>query len=205
MSSYIDLVDTQKPEHNWEGHYLLKEGDVFVEAGAFWGRYGRIASKKVGPQGRVVLIEASPENQNTIEALIKRDDLTNVTLVKGAVWSSKGTSNFITWGNPAGHRLAKEDDSKNYPSNVSQVELLTLDDIITNLGIDVVNLLSCDVEGAEVEMVKGANGLFRLGKIRNVALAAYHAPGNPEKIMEILGIKGFKALKYEEGIVYGHV
>jgi hypothetical protein len=33
------------PEHQWEGKYRLREGDVFVEAGAFWGRYGLIASK----------------------------------------------------------------------------------------------------------------------------------------------------------------
>lgn len=203
MSSYIHLVDIGSPEHNWEGHYLLKKGDVFVEAGAFWGRYGRIASKKVGPQGRVVLIEASPENQNTIEALIKRDDLTNVTLVKGAVWSSKGTSNFITWGNPAGHRLAKEDDSKNYPSNVSQVELVTLDETLPSL-VDHVDLLGCDIEGAELEMVKGAKTLLEKGFIRNVAIGAYHDPGKPEQIIEILRGHGFKALKYEDGLVYGH-
>lgn len=206
MSSdgHIELVDTGTPEHNWEGHYLLKEGNVFVEAGAFWGRYGRIASRKVGPNGRVILIEASPENQRTIEALIRRDGLGNVTLVKGAVWSSKGRSSFVTYGNPAGHRLGVEADSTNFPSNVIEVDLVTLDDLLPSLGVSEVTLLSCDVEGAEIEMVKGAEKLLSTGKIKNVALAAYHAPGNSESIMEILWAKGFKALRYEEGIVYGH-
>lgn len=203
MSSYIDLVDTDKPEHNWEGHYLLKEGDVFVEAGAFWGRYGKIASRKVGSSGKVILIEASPENQRTIEALIKRDNLTNMTLVKAAVWGSKGTSNFVTWGNPAGHRLAVGSDSISYPSNITQVELVTLDETLPSL-VDHVDLLGCDIEGAELEMVKGAKTLLEKGFIRNVAIGAYHDPGKPEQIIEILRGHGFKALKYEDGLVYGH-
>lgn len=200
--SYIGLVDTGRPEHNWEGHYTLKEGDIFVEGGAFWGRYGKIASKKVGASGRVILIEASPDNQRTIEDLIKRDNLSNVTLVKAAVWSSKGKTNFVTWGNPAGHRIAVGDE---FSSNIAEVELVTLDDLLPSLGIDVVDLLACDIENAEIEMVKGASSLLSLRKIRNVALGAYHSPGNPEAIIKILSLEGFKALRYEEGIVYGHL
>ena len=146
MSSYIGLVDSGTPEHNWEGHYILKEGDVFVEAGAFWGRYGKIASRRVGSSGRVILIEASPENQRTIEDLIKRDNMTNVTLVKAAVWSSKGYSKFITYGNPAGHRLASEGDAQNFSSNISQVEMVTLDELLPGLGVDILDLLACDIE-----------------------------------------------------------
>lgn len=175
MSNYIDLVDTAAPEHNYEGHYLLKPGDVFVEAGAFWGRYGRIASKKVGPTGRVILIEASPENYCTIEALIARDGLDNVTLVKKAVWSVHGKGQIVTYGNPSGHRLAIESDRISYPSSIVDCEYDTLDGILIGLHIDHVNLLGCDIEGAEVDMVKGASTLLECGAIRNVALAAYHS------------------------------
>lgn len=203
--NHLDLVDTGTPEHNWEGHYLLKPGNTYVEAGAFWGRYGRIASSKVGPTGRVILIEASPENYRTLEALIKRDGLDNVTVVKKAVWGSRGSGQFVTYGNPSGHRLAIESDRANYQSNIVDCEYDTLDNILAGLGIQHVSLLACDVEGAEVEMVKGADTYLTYGRIHNVALAAYHTQGNPEGIMESLKSKGFKGLKYEEGIVYGHV
>lgn len=216
MSSdaHLSLVDTGTPEHNFEAHYILKPGDIYVEAGAFWGRYGRIASKKVKTGGIVVLIEASPENYRTIEALIKRDGLDNVTLVKKAVWSSRGRGQFVTYGNPSGHRLAIESDRTNYPSSIVECEYDTLDNILLDqLHLIHVDLLACDVEGAEVEMVKGARELLNLGAIRNVALAAYHShlpeesldaptPGAKE-IMEILKIKGFKGLVYENGLVYG--
>lgn len=206
MSSHIDLVDTGTPEHNWEGHYLLKPGDVYVEAGAFWGRYGRIASRKVGSTGRVILIEASPENYRTIEALVKRDGLDNVTVVKKAVWSLRGRGQFVTYGNPSGHRMALESDRINYPSSIVECEYDTLDNILAGLEVQHVSLLACDVEGAEVEMVKGVDTYLTYGRIRNVALAAYHSPmENPGKIMDILKIKGFRGVVYEEGIVYGHV
>jgi FkbM family methyltransferase len=203
MPSYIDLVDTGRPEHNWEGHYLLKEGDIFVEAGAFWGRYGRIASRKVGPSGKVILIEASPENQATILDLIKRDGLNNITLIRAAIWSTNGKTNFMKYGNPAGHRIAVEHDSINYPGDVILVDQVTLDEVLPPL-VDHVDLLSSDVEGAELEMVKGANVLLSKGFIKNVAIGAYHNPDKPTQIMEILRGYGFKGLRYEEGIVFGH-
>jgi len=216
MSNHIDLVDTGTPEHNYEGHHLLHPGEVFVEAGAFWGRYGRIASKKVGSTGKVILIESSPENYRTIEALIARDRLENVTLVKKAVWSTSGRGQIVTYGNPSGHRLALESDRISYPSNIVNCEYDTLDNILLNdLQITRIDLLGCDIEGAETDMVKGASELLKKGVIRNVALAAYHShlPDEPldvptpgaKEIMEILRNYGFKALKYEEGMVFGHV
>lgn len=42
-------VDWSKVEHIWEYEYELREGDIFLEGGAFMGRYIKRASKKVGP------------------------------------------------------------------------------------------------------------------------------------------------------------
>jgi FkbM family methyltransferase len=203
--SYLGLVDTGEFEHNWEKYYNLKPGDVFVEVGAFWGRYGKVASPKVGVSGKVVLIEGSPDNQQTIEDLIARDNLSNVTLVSAIVSSQCGKAFYLSDGNPAGHRIAKTADFKLYPKNkIAPAETVTLDKLLPQL-VDHVDLLACDIEGAEVQLVKGAKNLLRKGKIYNVALAAYHAAPNGKQIMDILRDVGFKDLVYEEGIVYGHI
>lgn len=209
--SDVGLFGTGPPEHQWEGKYKLKLGDVFVEAGAFWGRYGLIASKRVGKTGRVILIEPHPFNINMLRSTIKKYSLTNVTLVEGAVWSDDKIIDFCVEGNPAGSRKARKSDYVNYPNKIIKVQAYTLDSLLPKLSIDYVDLLAADVEAAEVEMVKGADRYFTEKRIRNVAIGAYHQTEFPETIMHILKSKDYKDLQYHGsmphygGIVYGHI
>ncbi len=73
--SLYDVRNFSLPEHNWEKHYHLKEGDIYVEVGAFWGRYGlRAINSKCS---KVILIEPSPENITTIKNLLNIIELKN--------------------------------------------------------------------------------------------------------------------------------
>lgn len=213
IPNYDSLFASAPPEHQWEGKYRLREGDVFVEAGAFWGRYGLVASKRVGQSGKVVLIEPHPFNIGMLKNTIKRYRLSNVTLVEGAVWSSNGTIDFCIEGNPSSSRKARKLDYVNHPKKIIKVQAYALDSLLSKLLINHVDLLAADVEAAEVEMVKGADRYFTEKRIRNVAIGAYHNRLFPETIIKILRTKGYKDLFYKEaellpqygGIVYGHV
>lgn len=206
----LSPFDTGPPEHQWEGKYRLQPGDTFVEAGAFWGRYGLIASHRVGPAGRVILIEANPTSISRIKTMVAHYRLTNVTVVHGAVWSSDGSTFFYVGGNPASNRIADASLLQNYQDECVQVEIFRLDTLFPRLKVDEVDLLCCDIEAAEVEMVKGSEKYFKEKRIKHVALAAYHRAGFPEQIMEILSGHGYEDLIYSYsmpqygGIVYGH-
>lgn len=199
------------PEHQWEGKYRLQEGDTYVEAGAFWGRYGLIASHRVGSGGRVILIEGSPRNISVIRQVQKRYGLTNIEIVDGIVWSEDGETDFCVHGNPAGCRKAVSGDLENYPNDIIRVQVYKLDTLFEQLNVDTVNLLCCDVEGAEYEMVKGAEEYLKAKRIMNVALAVYHAPGMPTKIVSFLQNLGYHDVFYSGsapqygGIVFGRV
>ena len=213
----LDLADEKdshnqwKWEHPWELHYNLKDGDVYVEAGAFWGRYAREALPKVGKSGKIILIEPSPINFRTLELWVERDGLENVILVNKAVSDEQCTFPFVCWGNPAGHRFAQSNDitHEEYGEYIVDVEVDILDNIFSDLELDYVDLLSCDVENAEVPMVKGCKEFFSKHRIRNVALGAYHANHlpvtNADLIIPILRAWGYKDLVYEQGVVYGHI
>lgn len=196
-SAKLAKIRSASPEHNWEKWYQLKPGNVYVEAGAFWGRYGRIASLKVGDTGKVVLIEPSPINIDLIQTLISAENLANVTLIQKAVWDTKGTQKLNVEGNSASHRLT-------FPNaaSVVTVETDTIDNILSDLNVSKVDLLACDVEGAEVELMKGCAKYLNERRILHFAIGAYHAPGNPEAVMKILREANFTNLSYEEGVVY---
>jgi len=202
------LFVSDPPEHQWEGKYRLKEGDVFVEAGAFWGRYGLIASKRVGPTGKVILIEPYPENVQMIKNVIKWYNLTNVIIVEAAVWNEDKILDFYILGNPAGGNVTKYRIDK--PKGIIKVQVYKLDTILTNLKIEYVDLLAADVENAEIQLVQGAEKYFTEHRIKNVAIAAYHVKGNSEFIINFLKSKGYKNLEYYHslphygGVVYGN-
>jgi len=195
---------SEYPDHPWEAHYELKPGDIYVEAGAFFARYGRLASKKVGPEGKVILIEPSPTNIPIIEEVVKSLQLENVTLVEKAVWNSKNHMKFCVSGNSSWDRLeavlvGDEDDFK-----VIKVEADTVDNILDELGLPHVDLFAADVENAEVEMMQGMEKWLNNSSIHNLAIAAYHHPENPGAIIDALQSKGYWAV-HENHVVYARI
>jgi FkbM family methyltransferase len=178
---------------------MLKPGDMYVEAGAYIGRHGLIASM-LG--AKAVLIEPSPDNIAAIEKLIKEKNLTNVTLVKKALWSKKGIQKFCATGNPCAHKIGG--GGQDYVD----VETDTLDGILNDLGIETVNLLAMDIEGAEAEVVKTLDSK----RVLNLAIGSYHlsdpVTGGEDvkrvkkEIIDVLDSKDYTNITYEGGVVY---
>src|ERR687890_785571 len=68
-------------------HFAPKEGDVVVDIGAHIGPYTIIASKRVGHNGKVVAIEADPDNFDILTRNIHLNKITNVIALNYAVYS----------------------------------------------------------------------------------------------------------------------
>jgi FkbM family methyltransferase len=191
----VQFYDQGPAEHDWLKYYLLKPGDVFVEAGAYLGKHGFLA-ENMG--ARAILIEPSPTSAAKIKELIKIKGLTKVTVVPKALSNYKGPCYFTAYGN-AGDRLCSINEA-----NKVTVEVDTLPNILQELQIQKVALFACDIEGAEVEVTKTLDPTV----IQNVALASYHLNNLQQvqtDIIDVLKTKGYKELTYEDGIVYGHI
>ena len=66
-----------------------REEEAVVDIGAHIGRYTLIGSKRVGPKGEVVAIEAHPSVLKMLNKNIKLNNLTNVTALNYAVYSKE--------------------------------------------------------------------------------------------------------------------
>jgi FkbM family methyltransferase len=187
-------------EHDYQKHYLLKQGDIYVEAGAYIGRSGFLA-QAMG--AHPILIEASPEHQEVIKKNMRKHCLDlKMILVENALWSKEGYGTFTTNGG-AGNRL--QTDTYSYADGHTKdtvgVNITTLPTILNLLHISKVNLFACDIEGAEVEVVKTLDPAVEL----NVAIASYHLGSleNVEKqIMKVLEEKKYTNILYEDGVVF---
>lgn len=204
-------------EHQYDAYYRLREGDVYVEAGAYWCRFGRKASREVGSTGKVILIEPDPVNVKVIERVIREKGLRNVTVVDKAVWSEKRKMPFSVRGNQSGHRLlvirkgsAPIWRRETFPKNedIIEVKADTVDNILTGLSVDHVDLFASDVENAEVQMLRGMEKYLSGNRVKNLAVAAYHRHpgGNYDEVMSVLRNFDYECVRGEgelRGVVYG--
>jgi FkbM family methyltransferase len=142
-------------ERHIVGRFTPKEGDVVIDIGAHIGRYTITSSKQVGNKGKVVAIEADPDNFEMLKRNIALNNLTNVLPLNYAIYSTKTKIKLYEQSASAKYNsimLTRAEKTKNYV----EVNADTLDNILEQNGINQVNWIKIDVEGAEFEVLKGS-------------------------------------------------
>src|SRR5215203_388513 len=158
-------------EHN----FTPKNGDIVIDVGAHIGPYTLKASKLVVLNGKVVAIEAAPDNFDILNRNIQLNKLTNVIALNYAAYSKEDKIKLYL---PS---KEKEEESSYTKYNTIMTERVhnekkfveinanTLDYLLQSNGIKhEVNWIKIDVEGAEYEVLKGAKNI--ISKSNNISL-----------------------------------
>jgi len=124
-------------------------GMTVVDVGANLGYYSLLASRLVGPSGRVVALEPNSENCRLLLSSLRMGGVTNVRLVPVAADTGAGWAYYSTHVGSNGG-LIEASDLLKHPGTV--VPTFRLDDLVEGP----VGFLKMDVEGAEGRVVKGA-------------------------------------------------
>lgn len=148
--------------------YTIKQGDVVVDCGAYQGTFSVLASQLVGEKGVVIAFEPDPANYKNLLHNLKLNNCSNVTAINKGLWSKKGYLKLKM--DNTGSTLIFEEDLRNSSIEVSVV---TLDQELSNLGVTSVDFIKADVEGAEIELIKGSKNILATNKV-NLAIATYH-------------------------------
>lgn len=136
-----------------------KEGETVVDVGSNLGRYTMIASTRVGQTGKVVAIEPHPSNFKLLDRNIKLNSLRNVITLNYAAYSKTTILSLYLPNEELGtihYSVFSENISNIKNSNILAVNAETLDNLLRSTGIERVNWIKIDVEGAEFEVLKGA-------------------------------------------------
>ena len=128
-------------------------GMTVVDVGANLGYYSLLASKLVGPSGRVIAFEPNSENCRLLLSSLRLANATNVELLPVAADLAPGWAYYSTHVGSNGG-IVDDGDLLSRPGVV--VPTFRLDDIVEGP----VGFLKMDVEGAEGRVVKGATGLI---------------------------------------------
>jgi FkbM family methyltransferase len=197
FGDFFSILRTIFVENAYERHYKLRKGDIVVDLGANVGVFTINAAKKVGDAGKVIAIEPEKNNLEFLRKNIELNKLKNVAIVPKGVWSKKGIMNLYLGPASGWHSLIFRRDK------FTQIEVDTLDHKLEGLNIAKVDFIKMDIEGAEIEALKGMEDTLKTDKIR-LAIEAFHkvkGKATAEIIAPSLKRKGFKIYE-ENGFVY---
>ncbi|HEX2860506.1 MAG TPA: FkbM family methyltransferase [Lacunisphaera sp.] len=134
---------------------LLREGETVWDIGAHCGYTALIESRVVGPQGRCVAFEPNPRNRRLLELHLKWNHVGNVTVLPYAVSGSDGELSF-GWED---HQRASS-ISSHLGGAGWKVPVRQIDGLIASGEVPAPTALKIDVEGAELELLRGAARLL---------------------------------------------
>lgn len=121
------------------------------DIGANVGLYTLVASRAVGPKGKVLAFEPDVRNRERLEAALRRNGAENVVVHPFAFSDAIGQIDFAIGFGGQSHIAEAKDMA--VAAQVVTVPALTLDAAAERFGIP--DLIKIDVEGAETTVLQG--------------------------------------------------
>jgi FkbM family methyltransferase len=199
-NSHVDAAlmasEFESAEVNFVQKYL-KPGMIALDIGAHHGLYTLLASKRVGSGGKVVAFEPSPRERKQLSRNVRLNFCRNVSIQPFALGNKRSQADlYLVEGGEDGCNSLRPPvvDSKTHPV---RVEVFPFDDIASKLGLTKVDFVKLDVEGAELDVLKGALGLLRVAPRPVLLVEVYDIRTQPwgykgREIVEFLDQLGYR-------------
>lgn len=190
--------------------FELRPGDIVVDIGGNIGVFVLWAAPQV-PQGWVVSVEPNPVSLRCLNLNIQRNGLGNVTAMHAAAGGDGGTMELIYhpgwemiaynaevaapwfYKQSAAARLVRwivagltNREVPRGPPRRILTRLMSLEHIMDDHGIEVVNYLKLDCEGSEFEILRNVSGAC-WSRIERAAIE-YHEFGRDRRVAELVSI-----------------
>jgi FkbM family methyltransferase len=136
---------------------LLTPGMTVLDVGANVGIYTLLAAERVGPAGRVYAFEPTHHVAAKLRSNVRLNGFDNVDVNEMAVSDSCGEATlFYVEDDGENNILAPE---PGYDTS-AKIPTITLDEFMALKGIDKVDVIKMDIEGAELMALRGASRLL---------------------------------------------
>ena len=128
-------------------------------------------AEHIGSMGRVVAIEADPRIYAILERNLALNDLPQVRVVYAAAAAESGVLSLIGFDEHNNNWGTSRVASGSKPVSASyKVPARRLDDLLDESGVDAVDLVKIDIEGAEALALAGMSAGLRRGRYRRLLL-----------------------------------
>ena len=152
--------------------------EVFADVGCYDGLSAVSFDKWCKGNGYSYCFEPDGTNIDRIRRVLKNKGVDSYELIEKGVWSSTGRLGFVSTGNSLSHVSVSEDAS----DKTDGIDVVTLDEA---LGDKNVTFIKMDIEGAELEALKGAQKIIMEHKPK-LAICVYHKPQDIWELPELI-------------------
>lgn len=171
---------------------FLTSGSTFLDIGANKGDFTILGASLVGPAGLVVAIEPERENFEVLRRAITINRVNQVRAVRVALTNYTGDTTLFL-GKYSGWHSLKLGPAASYGKQT--VPARRCDDVLRELGVNAVDVMKIDVEGAELEVLQGATETLARGKT-TILLDFHRAHGvHPNELQALLNELGYAAFE----------
>ncbi len=191
-----------------QGIVSVQPGDYVIDAGGCWGDTALYFAHKAGPEGRVFSFEFVDENITIFHRNLEMNPALKqrVEIIQNPIFSQ---SNLPLYYNSMGPSTRVTDR----PASESDVEVRTIsiDDFISRNDLPKVDFIKMDVEGVELEALKGSEKSIKKYRPK-LAISLYHKPGDFVNIPAYLAsldigyqfFLGHFTIHAEETVLFAH-
>ena len=179
----------------------VRPGDAVIDCGAHFGLFSVLAAEAMGREGTIIAIEPNPESVSLLEANFKAHGVTGATIVPAAAGSKTGKVPFYvgTAGKAAFSGLSSEIEH----NSTVQVDTVTLDALCTQHGLERVAFLKIDVEGAELDVLEGADeairaGVFPVLMVEFTEMNLDRVGASSKDLYDVIEAKGYVVCRFDE-------
>ncbi|MGB2091997.1 MAG: FkbM family methyltransferase [Akkermansiaceae bacterium] len=162
----LEQYKCKTPSHSIE----VDSGDVVLDCGGCYGDTALYFAHKSSDKGSVYSFEFVPSNLEIWERNTKMNPklAERIHLVKAPLWSESGQPLYIEGKGPAS-KVVAEPESK----DALEVRTISIDDMVSEQNLSKVSFIKMDIEGAELQALKGAANTLRQYRPK-LAICVYH-------------------------------
>jgi FkbM family methyltransferase len=167
---------------------ILKPNMTIIDVGAHRGYFSFISAKLIHDKGKIYAIEPDPENYSWLK---KGLSVNNYKIIEPIQLAFSNKSGFLKLfkGDKSGHHSLTED--MGYGS--TSIKVQRLDDFINENNIEKVDLIKIDVEGADIEVIEGAEKILNQENLK-IIMDIHHI--DREKLFNIFIKNNYSIYKY---------
>lgn len=165
-----ELIAGKDPEKKVKDSFVenISLGDTVIDLGANIGEFSLIAAKKVGPSGRIIAVEPLAETLISLKKNMDLNGFQNYSILECAVGNKLGKMSLYKKSESATMGLLDPVKGEENMVETNQIDVKTIDSIITKEKIKKVGMLKIDVEGYEYEVLLGCQNSFKQKKIEKI-------------------------------------
>ena len=150
---------------------LVRQGSTVIDIGANVGFFTLLAARLTGKGGSVVSFEPEATSFSLLSKSIEKNRFANVKAFQQCVSNQDG---LATLHLSASQHRGLHSTVRDLGGGKIVVESTKLDTVASKLGLARVDLLKIDAEGAEPQVLEGAEELIAGSKVRNIIMEWEH-------------------------------